>query len=193
MVTKYIKVPAYLRDGDGERVKLTRKVLSDNRGFYDTINAELLKYSLDYQAFLGKGILLLPGQPAKHLPRGTVRIYDWMEWVHDDDGIHNVTSMLPVCLNIEDEKPDGTMTELWVKSIDDTRKLDIYLYIKLELKEELGKEELTALLNYISEQISDGWGENFWVEFKELKVDLSEDINEYKLVDEIYVPVWLPW
>ena len=193
MITKYIKVPAYLRDGEGERVKLTRKFLFDNRGFYATINGELLKYTLDYEAFLGRRLLLLPNETPKLLPRGTVRIYDWMEWAHDDDGIHNVTSRLPVCLNIEDEKPDGPMTELWVKSTDDSRKLDIYLYIKLELKEELSEEETHNLLKYISEQLSDGWGENFWVEFKELNVGFNEDSNEFKLVDEIYVPVWTPW
>ena len=91
MITKYVKVPAYVHEHYDD-IKITRKFLHDNQGFEYVLNRKLLEYSLDENAFMGRAICSLPGQPLKCFPRGTVRASDWMEWAHDDDGLDNIIS-----------------------------------------------------------------------------------------------------
>ena len=193
MITKYIKVPAYVFSRDDDDVKITRKFLSDHRGFEYVLNRKLLEYSLDDNAFMGRGILLLPGQPAKHLPRGTVRASDWVAWVHDDDGLDNITSITTVCFNIEDKVKEENIKDLWIKSTDDKRELTVYMYLKVEAKEELSEEDTHNLLDYISGQLSDGWGENFSVDYDKYVTHLIDYMPRLEVVDEISRPVWLPW
>lgn len=193
MITKYIKVPAYVFGDNYDDIKVTRKFLQDNEGFEYFLNRKLLEYSLDTDAFMGWRVLLLPGQKGKRLPKGTVRASDWMEWAHDDDGLDKITSITTVCFNIEDKAGDGNIDELWIKKTDDKRKLDIYMYLKVEAKEELNKEDTHNLLDYISGQLSDGWGENFSVDYDKYRVHLRDDISKLKVVDEISIPVWLPF
>lgn len=193
MITKYIKVPAYVFGDNYDDIKVTRKFLQDNQGFGYVLNRKLLEYSLDADAFMGWRVLLLPGQPAKHLPKGTVRASDWVEWVHDDDGLDNITSITTVCFNIEDKIKEENIEDLWIKRTDDKRELTIYMYLKVEAKKELSEEDTHNLLDYISGQLSDGWGENFSVDYNKYTTNLIDTISKLEVVDEISVPVWLPF
>lgn len=193
MITKYIKVPAYVFSQEDDDIKVTRKFLYDNQGFEYVLNRKLLEYSLDADAFMGWRVLLLPSQKGKHLPKGTVRASDWMEWAHDDDGLDNIISITTVCFNIEDKVKEENIEDLWIKRTDDSRELTIYMYLKVEAKEELNKKETHNLLDYISGQLSDGWGENFSVHFDKYTTLLKDDISKLKVVDEISIPVWLPF
>lgn len=192
MITKYVKVPAYVHEHYDD-IKITRKFLHDNQGFEYVLNRKLLEYSLDENAFMGRAICSLPGQPLKCFPRGTVRASDWMEWAHDDDGLDNIISITTVCFNIEDKVKEENIEDLWIKTTDDKRELTIYMYLKVEAKKELSEEETYSLLDYISGQLSDGWGENFSVHYDKYTTFLIDDISKLEVVDEISRPVWLPW
>lgn len=183
MITKYIKVPAYVYDDIN--IKITRKFLRDNNGFKYILNRNLLHYSLDEDAFMGRGVILLPDQTFKVLPKGTVRTSDWMEWASEDDGLDKINSITTVCFNIEDTAKEDNLEELLLKGIDENRELKIYMYLKVEAKEELSEEETDKLLDYISGQLSDGWGENFSVDYQNYTTLLISDVSKLEVVDEI--------
>lgn len=189
MITKYIKVPAYVFNQESDDIKITRKFLRDNRAFEFVLNKKLLEYSVDEEAFMGRGAILLPDQRFKLLPRGTVRASDWMEWAHEDDGLDKIVSITTVCFNIEDK---DNLEKLLRKGIDEKQELKIYMYIKVEAKEELSKKETHNLLDYISGQLSDGWGENFSVHYNNYTTCLIDDISKLKVVDEISYSIFLP-
>ena len=191
MITKYIKVPAYVFTEDSDDIKITRKFLRNNRCFEFVLNRKLLEYSVDEEAFMGRGAILLSDKTFKLLPRGTVRASDWMEWAHDDDGLDKIISITTVCFNIEDTLSAKKLEKLLLKGIDENIELKIYMYLKVEVKEELSKEETHNLLDYISGQLSDGWGENFSVDYDKYTTCLISDISKLKVVDEIYYSIFL--
>lgn len=188
MITKYIKVPAYMFTQDCDNIKITRKFLDNKNDFEYVLNRKLLHYSLDEEAFMGRGYILLPDERVRLLPKGTVRTSDWMEWVHEDDGLDKIISITTVCFNIEDT---DNLEELLLKGIDKNKELKIYMYLKVEAKEELSKEEIHNLLDYISGQLSDGWGENFSVDYGKYTICLIDDISKLKVVDQISFSILL--
>lgn len=192
MITKYIKVPAYVFTQDCDNIKITRKFLRNNNDFEYVLNRKLLHYILDEDAFMGRGYILLPDERIKLLPKGTVRTSDWMEWAHEDDGLDKIVSITTVCFNIEDNLTEKELEKLLLKGIDKNRELKIYMYLKVEAKEELSKEETHNLLDYISGQLSDGWGENFAVDYHNYTTCLIDDISKLEVVDEISYAIFLP-
>ena len=182
MITKYIKVPAYVFTRDRDNIKITRNFLHNKNDFEYTLNRNLLHYSLDEDAFMGRAILL---------PKGTVRASDWVEWAHEDDGLDNILSITTVCFNLEDTLKEDNLEELLLKDIDKNRELKIYMYLKVEAKKELSKEETHNLLDYISGQLSDGWGENFSVDYHKYTICLIDDISKLEVVDKISYPIFL--
>lgn len=194
MITKYIKVPAYVFTRDCDNIKITRKFLYDNVGFEYFLNRKLLEYSLDEDAFMGRGAILLPDERVKFLPRGTVRASNWMEWAHEDDGLDKIISITTVCFNIEDTiKEEDNLEELLLnKDIVENRELKIYMYLKVEAKEELSKEETHNLLDYISGQLSDGWGENFSVDYDKYTTCLIDDVSKLEVVDKLSYTILIP-
>ena len=191
MITKYIKVPAYVFTRDSDNIKITRKFLDNKNDFEYVLNRKLLHYSLDEDAFMGIGYILLPDERVRLLPRGTVRTSDWMEWAHEDDGLDKIISITTVCFNIEDNLTEKELEKLLLKGIDKNRELKIYMYLKVEAKEELTKEETHNLLDYISGQLSDGWGENFSVDYNRYTICLIDDISKLEVVDKISYSIFL--
>ena len=191
MITKYIKVPAYVFTRDSDNIKITRKFLDNKNDFEYVLNRKLLHYSLDEEAFMGRGYILLPDERIKLLPKGTVRTSDWMEWAHEDDGLDKIISITTVCFNIEDNLTEKELEKLLLKGIDKNRELKIYMYLKVEAKEELTKEETHNLLDYISGQLSDGWGENFSVDYNRYTICLIDDISKLEVVDKISYSIFL--
>lgn len=191
MITKYIKVPAYVFTQDSDDIKITRKFLSNKNDFEYVLNRKLLHYSLDEDAFMGRGYILLPDERIKLLPKGTIRASDWMEWAHEDDGLDKIVSITTVCFNIEDTLTEKELEKLLRKGIDENIEFKIFMYLKVEAKEELSKEDIHNLLDYISGQLSDGWGENFSVDYDKYTTCLIDDISKLEVVDQISYSIFL--
>ena len=187
MITKYIKVPAIILGPEDEEegqdeVIFTREKLRRHFAFEESINEHLLlkQHVIDIQAYLGKSL-----DPStnytKLFPKGTVRAANWVDWLSrkldkDKFPFDKIKSIVPACVNIEDENDPGDYGEpkRW------ERKLKNYLYIRIDYEDELTEKDIQQLYKYMSGQLSDGWGENASAESFVVNVTDREDEDKWE-------------
>ena len=152
MVTKYVKVKMQLLDSNGDKVKINKEFMSN------WANSEFNKHILFYSLI-----------PEVYETSGVIMQEDLLTYVYpEEDKISDkIKCMIPSFLFAEDPIPLSKVDTNNKDQVAEwfngryTREYELYLYVKVDIAEDLTEEELSNLYKYLSGQMSDGWGEGF--------------------------------
>ena len=151
--TKYVKVKMKLltyneETDDEEKIVITRKKFNNLSVLGKYLTQHILYNTIDVDSYHYSGVLS----------------QEDLMWYVTEEYDHlgpKVKSIVPMFLEIEDPIPnDEEHAVEWYKNFK-TRELDVYLYIKVDITDDLNEEELHNLLDYCQGQMTDGWGEGF--------------------------------
>lgn len=192
MKTFYIKIPCSLYIGK-EKEDLTEEqlawlnggdgYLSEFESHYQSsaiqtmLNRLLLRYGIQADTFEYYRKLVMD---------------DLVEYTRGRENFPTtIKSIMPIHFKVTDNF-------LSAKDLNEEKTRDVYLYVKVDITEDLTKEQKDILFNYLEGQMSDGWGEGFeqqyitgWLKVKD-KYELvivqsspSWNSSEYEIVNDI--------